>query len=74
MVTLEDCQRHVNGHVNANTRMAQDSMMLYFFILGSLSESAKLLVITEKESYAVAKKSFGSYTVAKKHPEYAYSR
>ena len=46
MVTLEDCRRHAAGHVNASTRMAQDSMMLYFFVLDSLSETAKLLVIT----------------------------
>jgi hypothetical protein len=59
MVSLENCQAHATTHVNATTRMAQDSMMLYFFILDSLTESAKLLVITEKESYTVANKPSG---------------
>ena len=53
MVSLANCQAHANGHVGQNTRMAQDSMMLYFFVFGSLSESAKEVIIADKESYTV---------------------
>lgn len=59
MVTMADCQAYATNHVGLatattnNTRLSQDSMMLYQFLLNSLSESAKLAMLSDKESYYI---------------------
>ena len=64
MLTIENCQAHANNHVGvkagsapgtiaAKTRIAQDSMMLYQFLLNSLTDTAKLAMLADKDKYYV---------------------
>lgn len=61
---MANCQAHANSHVGvpagsaagtaaANTRMAQDSMMLYQFLMNSLTDTAKLTILADKDQYEV---------------------
>jgi uncharacterized small protein (DUF1192 family) len=64
LVTIENCKAHANSHVGiptgspagtaaAETRIAQDSMMLYQFLLNSLTDAAKLTILSDKDLYYV---------------------
>jgi phage host-nuclease inhibitor protein Gam len=55
MVTLANCQAHAATHVGIafSSRMAQDSMMLYQFLMNSLNDAAKLNILSDQESYTV---------------------
>jgi hypothetical protein len=63
-VTTENCRAHANGHVSvpaglaagtaaANTRIAQDSMMLYQSLNNSLTDTARLDILADKDLYNV---------------------
>jgi hypothetical protein len=64
LVTIENCRVHADQHVGipagspagtaaADTRTAQDSMMLYQFLLNSLTDAAKLTILSDKDLYYV---------------------
>ena len=54
---MDNCRAYATGHVGLatatanNTRLSQDSMMLYQFLLNSLSDSAQLAMLSDKELY-----------------------
>jgi hypothetical protein len=63
-VTIENCRSYANGHVGipagspagmatTNTRIAQEFMMLYQFLNNSLTDSAKLAILADKDLYNV---------------------
>jgi hypothetical protein len=53
MLTMDDCRTHATTHLALQNRMTQDSMMLYQFLLNSLTDKAKLQILSEKDKYYV---------------------
>jgi hypothetical protein len=53
-LTLANCQAHAATYVTRNERRAQDSMMMYQFLLNSLNEEATTTVLSNKTSYYVS--------------------
>jgi hypothetical protein len=53
LVTLEDCQAHAEQYINEETRQAQNSMMLYQYIINSLSDQAKIIVYANPDLYTI---------------------
>jgi hypothetical protein len=53
LVTIEDCQAHAEQYINEETRQAQNSMMLYQYIINSLSDQAKIIVYANPDLYTI---------------------
>lgn len=55
MISAEACSTYAADHVGAafETRKTQDSMMLYQFLLNSLTDAAKLTMLSNKDQYYV---------------------
>ena len=53
LVTLTDCQAHAEQYINDETRQAQNSMMMYLYIVNSLSDQAKIIVFASPDQYTI---------------------
>ena len=53
LVTLTDCQAHAEQYINDQTRQAQNSMMMYLYIVNSLSDPAKIVVFASPDQYTI---------------------
>jgi hypothetical protein len=53
LLTLQDCRTHATTYVAAQTRQAQNSVMLEQFIRASLSKTAKNIIIQSQEQYTI---------------------
>jgi hypothetical protein len=50
-LTMANVRAHAITYIDAQTRNAQNSMMLYLYLLNSLTEDAKLVMITMADQY-----------------------
>jgi hypothetical protein len=50
-LTLANVNDHAAAYINTQTRNAQNSMMMYQYLLNSLTEEAKLVMITMESQY-----------------------
>jgi hypothetical protein len=58
-LSIDDCLSHALTYVNTPTRRAQDAAMLFQFLHNSLTDSAKLLLMSDADVYTVAGESDG---------------
>jgi hypothetical protein len=54
LIDIADVRAHAQSYIGTDTRVAQDSHMMYVFIRDSLSKDAKAKMATEHEQYDVA--------------------
>jgi hypothetical protein len=59
-LTLEECVDHATTYIDAQTRQAQNSMILYIFLRGSLTETAKTIVMSKPDLYSIEGEPAGS--------------
>lgn len=53
MVTIEECRTHALTYTHTSSRLAQDNVMLYQFLLASMSEKGMKALLPDKELYYV---------------------
>jgi hypothetical protein len=53
MLTMDECIAHATIKLAVQDRMTQDSMMCYQFLINSLTDKAKLQILSEKDKYYV---------------------
>jgi hypothetical protein len=53
MLTMEECRAQATKQLANKDRMTQDSMMCYQFLINSLTDKAKLQMLSEKDQYYI---------------------
>jgi hypothetical protein len=59
MLTIDNCRNHANTYVLAETRQAQNSHMLFTYVLDTLDEQAEGLMLADPQQYTVQGQSAG---------------
>jgi hypothetical protein len=58
-LSIDDCIAHAMTYVNTQTRQAQDAAMLFQFLHNSITDKAKLLLMSDADIYTVGGESDG---------------
>jgi hypothetical protein len=59
-ITLEECVNHATTYIDNQSQQGQNSMILYIFLRGSLTEHAKTIVMSEPDAYSIDGEPSGS--------------